>query len=39
VMATHGRVGSEHERLGSVAEQVVRSAPCPVITVKPSPQA
>jgi universal stress protein A len=35
VMATHGRVGSEHQRLGSVAEKVVQSAPCPVITVKP----
>jgi nucleotide-binding universal stress UspA family protein len=39
VMATHGRVGSEHARLGSVAEKVVQSAPCPVITVKPSPPA
>jgi nucleotide-binding universal stress UspA family protein len=39
VMATHGRVGSEHDRLGSVAETVVQSAPCPVITVKPSPAA
>jgi nucleotide-binding universal stress UspA family protein len=37
VMATHGRVGSAHERLGSVAEKVVQSAPCPVITVKPGP--
>jgi nucleotide-binding universal stress UspA family protein len=35
VMATHGRVGSEHDRLGSVTEKVVQSAPCPVITVKP----
>jgi nucleotide-binding universal stress UspA family protein len=39
VMATHGRVGSEHQRLGSVAEKVVQSAPCPVITVKPGPSA
>ena len=35
VMATHGRVAIEHARLGSVAETVVQSAPCPVITVKP----
>jgi universal stress protein A len=35
VMATHGRIGTEHDRLGSVAEKVVQSAPCPVITVKP----
>lgn len=34
VMATHGRTGLEHMLLGSVAEKVVRSAPCPVLTVK-----
>lgn len=39
VMATHGRVGSEHDRLGSVAETVVQSAPCPVLTVKPGARA
>ena len=34
VMATHGRTGLEHFLMGSVAERVVRSAPCPVFTVK-----
>ena len=34
VMATHGRTGLEHVLLGSVAEKVVRLAPCPVLTVK-----
>ena len=35
VMATHGRKGLRHLVLGSVAEQVIREAPCPVLTVKP----
>jgi nucleotide-binding universal stress UspA family protein len=34
VMATHGRTGLGHAVLGSVAEKVVRLAPCPVLTVK-----
>lgn len=34
VMATHGRTGLSHLLLGSVAEKVVRSAPCPVLTVR-----
>ena len=34
VMGTHGRSGVAHLLLGSVAEQVVRSAPCPVLTVR-----
>ena len=34
VMATHGRTGLERFSLGSVAEKVVRLAPCPVFTVK-----
>jgi nucleotide-binding universal stress UspA family protein len=34
VMATHGRTGVSHVLLGSVAGQVVRKAPCPVLTVK-----
>ena len=34
IMATHGRTGLEHVLLGSVAEKVVRLAPCPVLTVK-----
>ncbi len=33
VMGTHGRSGLKHLMLGSVAEKVVRSAPCPVLTV------
>ncbi|MGH0033544.1 MAG: universal stress protein [Myxococcota bacterium] len=36
VMGTHGRSGLSHFILGSVAERVVRSAPCPTVTVKPS---
>jgi nucleotide-binding universal stress UspA family protein len=34
VMSTHGRTGLQHVLLGSVAEQMVRLAPCPVLTVK-----
>jgi nucleotide-binding universal stress UspA family protein len=34
VMGTHGRVGRLHALVGSVAEAVVRSAPCPVMTVR-----
>jgi nucleotide-binding universal stress UspA family protein len=34
VMGTHGRTGLPHVLLGSVAEKVVRLAPCPVLTVK-----
>ncbi|MEZ5317694.1 MAG: universal stress protein [Vicinamibacterales bacterium] len=34
VMATHGRTGMAHALMGSVAEKVVRSAPCPVLTVR-----
>lgn len=34
VMGTHGRTGLAHTVLGSVAERVVRLAPCPVLTVK-----
>jgi len=33
VMGTHGRTGLEHVVLGSVAERVVRLAPCPVVTI------
>lgn len=33
VMGTHGRSGIQHILLGSVAEKVVRRAPCPVLTV------
>jgi nucleotide-binding universal stress UspA family protein len=34
VMGTHGRRGLSHLFLGSVAEHVVRTAPCPVLTVR-----
>jgi universal stress protein A len=34
VMGTHGRGGFAHLLLGSVAEQVVRTATCPVLTVR-----
>src|SRR5262245_12658362 len=35
VMGTHGRKGVAHFFIGSVAEHVVRSAPCPVLTMRP----
>jgi nucleotide-binding universal stress UspA family protein len=34
VMGTHGRGFVAHAVLGSVAEKVVRTAPCPVLTVR-----
>jgi nucleotide-binding universal stress UspA family protein len=34
VMGTHGRHGVAHLLLGSVAERVVRTATCPVLTVR-----
>lgn len=33
VMGTHGRRGFDRAVLGSIAERVIRSAPCPVVTV------
>jgi nucleotide-binding universal stress UspA family protein len=39
VMGTHGRTGLDRLLMGSVAEEVVRRAACPVVTVKaPFPQ-
>ena len=35
VMGTHGRGAIEHILIGSVAERVVRKAPCPVLTIRP----
>jgi nucleotide-binding universal stress UspA family protein len=35
VMGTHGRTGFQRWVLGSVAETVLRRAPCPVLTVPP----
>jgi nucleotide-binding universal stress UspA family protein len=34
VIATHGRTGLSHVLLGSVAERIVREAPCPVLTLR-----
>lgn len=36
VMGTHGRSGVNRLLLGSVAEKVLRTAPCPVLTVPPA---
>ncbi len=33
VMSTHGRTGLSHILMGSTAERVVRTAPCPVLTL------
>jgi nucleotide-binding universal stress UspA family protein len=34
VIATHGQTGWRHLVFGSVAERVVRLAPCPVLTIR-----
>ena len=34
VVGTHGRTGLTHMLIGSVAEKIVRKAPCPVLSVK-----
>ena len=34
VLGTHGRPGVAHFLMGSVAERVVRTAPCPVLTLR-----
>jgi nucleotide-binding universal stress UspA family protein len=34
VMGTHGRRGVSRALLGSIAEAIVRTAPCPVLTVR-----
>jgi nucleotide-binding universal stress UspA family protein len=39
VIGTHGRTGVNRMLLGSVAERVVRLAPCPVLTVRPPEEA
>ncbi len=39
VMGTHGRSGLSHLLMGSVAENVVRQAGCPVLTVRRAPVA
>lgn len=35
VIGTHGRTGIAHILLGSVAEQILHTAPCSVLTVRP----
>jgi nucleotide-binding universal stress UspA family protein len=35
VIATHGRTGWRRVIFGSVAEKVIRLAPCPVLTIQP----
>jgi nucleotide-binding universal stress UspA family protein len=37
IMGTHGRGGMSHLLMGSVAERVVRTASCPVLTVRETP--
>lgn len=39
VMGTHGRTGVKHLLIGSVAENVVRTAPCPVLVVRAAARA
>ena len=35
IMGVHGRKGLERTIFGSVADQIVQSAPCPVVTIRP----
>ena len=35
VMSTHGRTGLAHVLMGSITEQVVRNAVCPVFSIHP----
>jgi len=35
VMSTHGRTGISRLLMGSVAEQIVHGAPCPVLLIRP----
>lgn len=35
IMATHGRGGIAHAVFGSTTEKMIRSAPCPVLTLRP----
>jgi nucleotide-binding universal stress UspA family protein len=36
VVGTHARKGLEHALLGSVAERLIRSCPCPVLVARPT---
>lgn len=35
VIATHGRTGLTHLLMGSVAEKLIRTMPCPVLVIRP----
>ncbi len=35
VLSTHGRSGISHFLIGSVTEKIIRTAPCPVLVVRP----
>lgn len=37
IMGTHGRTGIDRILFGSVAEKVVKSSVCPVLTIRPEP--
>ena len=39
IMGTHGRTGLTHVLMGSVAENVVRLAPCPVLVTRGTTEA
>ncbi|MGH7844818.1 MAG: universal stress protein [Candidatus Binatia bacterium] len=39
VICTHGRTGLRRMLIGSVSQQIVRRAPCPVLTVPPPKEA
>ena len=36
ILGTHGRTGMKHLLMGSVAEELFRHLPCPVLTVGPN---
>ena len=38
VISTHGRTGLSHMLMGSVTEMVVRTADCPVLSIRPQPE-
>lgn len=39
IMGTHGRTGIDRILFGSVAEKIVKSSKCPVLTIRPESQA
>ena len=38
VVGSHGRGAIERLLLGSVSDQIVRHAPCPVLVIRPTPE-